>query len=70
MQTIIPELLDTEGAAKAVGLAVSSLEKKRLSGAGPRFVKLGRAVRYDPADLRAWVDANRRTSTSEVTHDA
>lgn len=66
MNSIVNELVNTEGAARIVGLSESTMEKLRCAGGGPRHVKLGRAVRYDPADLRAWVDSNRRNSTSEV----
>ena len=59
--------LDTKAAAKATGLAVATLEKYRIVGgdAGPPFLKLNRSVRYDPADLRSWMDARRVRSTSE-----
>ena len=58
-------LLAVKEAALVLGLAVSTLNKHRVYGTGPRFVKLGRSVRYRPADLDAWIDANRRASTSE-----
>ena len=59
--------LDTKAAAKATGLAVATLEKYRVIGgdAGPPFLKLNRAVRYDPVDLRNWMAARRVHSTSE-----
>lgn len=59
------ELLDTEQVAKATGLAINTIEKYRVTGEGPKFLKLGRAVRYDPDDLRAWLNARRVGSTSE-----
>ena len=34
-------------------------------GQGPRYLKLGQTVRYDPDDLEAFVQAVPRTSTSE-----
>ena len=58
-------LLRTRGAAEYLSLAESSLEKARLTGKGPRFVKLGRLVAYDLAALDAWVNAHKRGSTSE-----
>jgi hypothetical protein len=49
-----------------VGLAESTLEKKRLDGTGPRFVRLGsRAVGYTIEDLDAYINAGRRASTSD-----
>lgn len=62
-----PRLVRTDAAAEYVALAVSTLEKLRLSGGGPRFVKLlgGRAVAYDLRDLDAWIDERKASSTSE-----
>ncbi len=58
--------LNTGGAARYVGLSESTLEKARVYGSGPSYVKLGRAVRYRPADLDRWLDARVISSTSEV----
>lgn len=58
-------LVTTAGAARLCGLSPRTLEKLRLAGGGPPFVKLGRAVRYDANDLRDWIDNNRRRSTSD-----
>lgn len=58
------KMLRTDEAAEYCGSSTSTFEKLRLYGGGPRYVKLGRRVVYDPADLDAWLAANRRTSTS------
>jgi predicted DNA-binding transcriptional regulator AlpA len=60
------ELLRTSGAAAKTGLSVSTLNKLRCSSGGPAFLKLGRAVRYKPADLKDWLDSRRVMSTSEI----
>jgi predicted DNA-binding transcriptional regulator AlpA len=60
------EVLRTSGAAAKTGLSVSTLNKLRCSGGGPAFLKLGRAVRYKPADLKDWLDSRRVMSTSEI----
>jgi hypothetical protein len=52
-------------AADLLGLAPSTIAKLRLSGLGPAYLKLGRRVRYRVADLEAYMQANRRHSTSE-----
>jgi predicted DNA-binding transcriptional regulator AlpA len=57
--------VDTEGASKHIGLAVSTLEKLRVTGGGPRFVKLGRAVRYRVSDLEDYVAERVISSTSQ-----
>ena len=61
-------LLRTPDAAAYLALAVSTLEKARLSGTGPRFVRLGaRAIAYDLLDLDTWIEARKVASTSEPT---
>ena len=56
----------TADAAKRVGLSESSLEKFRLSGDGPPFVRIGsRAVGYLVSDLDEWLASRRRRSSSE-----
>ena len=57
--------LDTQAAAKEVGLSPRTLVKMRCYGGGPIFEKNGRRVLYDIADLRAWRRANKRRSTSD-----
>lgn len=57
--------LRTPEAAKYTGLAKSTLEKLRVSGAGCTFIRIGRAVLYDPDDLDNWLMAHRRKSTSD-----
>lgn len=69
MQSLLAQsqrrMLRTLEAATYCGSSVSTFEKLRLLGGGPRYVKLGRRVVYDPADLDAWIDRNRRNSTSD-----
>lgn len=58
-------LTNEHEAAKILGLAVSTLRRWRWAGMGPKFIKLGSAIRYDPIDLQDFIDRNRRRSTSE-----
>ena len=59
-------VLRQPAASDYVGLAQSTLEKKRLDGTGPRFIRIGiRAVGYAIEDLDAYIDARRRASTSD-----
>jgi predicted DNA-binding transcriptional regulator AlpA len=57
--------LNVAEAAQFTGLSKSTLNKYRLTGAGPRYFQLGRRVVYDTAELSDWMDARRRRSTSE-----
>lgn len=60
------DLLDTKAAAPRVGVSAGTLENWRTAGLGPKFIKAGRRVMYDPADLEAWKAENRFQSTSEA----
>ena len=59
-------LIDTDAAAKRLGLSASWLTKARMSGDGPVFVKANKRVLYRPEDLRIWVETHRRRSTSDA----
>ena len=52
-------------AAEYMGLSASTLNKLRVFGGGPVFLKLGRRVTYDVNDLDSWLASKRRTSTSD-----
>lgn len=58
-------LTETEQ-AKRWGIAPKTLANQRCRGDGPPFIKLGRLVRYDPAQTDAWLAARVRQSTSEA----
>jgi len=53
-------------AATYTGYSEGYLNKCRIRGNGPAFIKRNGTVRYDPADLDAWLDAGKRRSTSEM----
>ena len=57
--------LRTKEAAAYCGSTESTFEKLRLTGGGPTYIAMGRTVVYDPDDLDTWLDARRRTSTSQ-----
>jgi excisionase family DNA binding protein len=59
------EMLSTEQAAEYCGMSPRTLEKRRSSGGGPVFVKLGSLVRYKVEDLEAWIAGGRRRPTSD-----
>jgi predicted DNA-binding transcriptional regulator AlpA len=53
-------------AAAYLGISKSFLDKKRLDGSGPIYMKIGRRVTYDLSDLEIWVAGQKRRHTSEV----
>jgi len=59
--------LRTNDAAKYLGVSVSTMERRRLDGTGPKFRRLGaRIVTYAIADLDAWASGQVLMSTSEA----
>jgi predicted DNA-binding transcriptional regulator AlpA len=56
-------LLDVSQAAARCGLSISFLNKRRICGGGPKYCKLGKAVRYRDTELDAWISAQMRGST-------
>lgn len=58
-------LLTTQQAAQYLSLEPQTLEVWRGRGKGPTFVKIGALVRYERRELEAYVERNRRRSTSD-----
>jgi hypothetical protein len=56
---------DVNVAACILNLSKSYLNKARVTGSGPPYVKLGRSVRYHIPSLLAWAKAQTRRSTSD-----
>jgi len=65
MQKRNSQKLKTQDAAQYCGSSASTFEKLRITGKGPRYIKIGRRVVYDVADLDRWLSAHRWQSTSE-----
>jgi hypothetical protein len=59
-------LLTQREAASALRLSPHTLKKLRVSGRGPKFIRLNRSIRYRQSDLESWLDGRVRQSTSEV----
>jgi predicted DNA-binding transcriptional regulator AlpA len=52
-------LVDTREAATFVGCTRAALALWRKQRRGPSYVRVGRLVRYRPADLNSWVQSRR-----------
>lgn len=59
------EVFTTEEAAAYIQSSRQLLELLRVKGGGPRYVKLGRMVRYRRAALDEWLIANEQNHTAE-----
>ena len=60
-----PDIFNTPEAATFLRLSKPTLERLRLTGDGPPYCKLGKAVRYRKSDLDAWLASRLIRSTSE-----
>jgi hypothetical protein len=56
---------DTKQTAKRLNVSPSFLNKARITGDGPPFVKFGAAVRYHLPTAMAWAASLTQRSTSE-----
>lgn len=56
---------DVKGAAEYIGMSVAFLNRHRISGDGPAYLKLGGRIWYPETDLDTWLASRRRTSTSQ-----
>ncbi|MBO6893969.1 MAG: helix-turn-helix domain-containing protein [Roseibium sp.] len=59
-------LMTEAAAADFLGVSIRTMQAWRVRGGGPRYAKMGKAVRYRPSDLEAFVTERLAASTSEV----
>jgi predicted site-specific integrase-resolvase len=70
MATNLKFLMTEREAAEALSVSFRTLQRYRLAGNGPPFVKLGpdaKAVRYPVKELEAWSSRGLLSSTSDAT---
>jgi len=58
-------LLTQRQAAELLCLSERTLERVRVLGFGPKFVRLAKSVRYRPGDVEAWLASRVVSSTSD-----
>lgn len=51
------ELLNGKKLSEMLGVPEGTLTDWRYKGTGPKFVKIGKHVRYRVSDVEAWLDA-------------
>ncbi|MES2662143.1 MAG: helix-turn-helix domain-containing protein [Pseudomonadota bacterium] len=61
-----PRLVDERRLAKMTDTSPRHWQNLRMRGEGPPFIKLGKAVRYDLAELEKYFAQQSRTSTSQA----
>lgn len=60
------DLISPEIAARNLGVTENCLAKWRCCGGGPKFLKIGRRIRYRRVDLDAFIGERVRASTSDT----
>jgi predicted DNA-binding transcriptional regulator AlpA len=50
-------LLNEHDVARITGLSVASVRRWRLLRQGPKYLKIGAAVRYKSEDISAWLES-------------
>ena len=63
-------LLTQREAAELLRLSERTLERLRVSGIGPKFLRIRHSVRYRPEDLREWLASRVVASTSKAKAQA
>jgi hypothetical protein len=66
MSSMSSSRLNVQEAAEYVPCAKSTLDKLRVNGGGPRYIKLRKKVLYDTRDLDTWLEDLKRVSTCDV----
>jgi len=56
---VLPELLTSEEVAGITGLSNDTLAQWRSQKRGIPYLKIGRAVRYDPAEVQSYLEGCR-----------
>jgi hypothetical protein len=64
------ETLNVVQAAKYTKISKSSLDKLRVYGGGPQYIKVGARVIYDQTDLDTWLVGKKLANTSEAMAEA
>ena len=57
--------MTTRQTAEWLDVSHRTLESFRIAGRGPKYVKIGRCVRYRARDLKEWLEGLERRSTSD-----
>jgi predicted DNA-binding transcriptional regulator AlpA len=60
----IRQLLNNDETADMLCVSRRTLPVWRVQGKGPKFIKIGKLVRYERCELDAWMQANTHSSTS------
>ena len=55
--TSLETLMTEHHLARITGMSVATVRRWRLLRQGPKYIKIGAAVRYKPEDVSAWLES-------------
>ena len=62
------QLLNEEQTAKSLDVTKSALRRWRREKRGPRYIKVGRLIKYRESDLESWVEQNTQSTIQKKTN--
>ena len=57
----VSKLIDAKAVAEWLSVTTQTLADWRCAGIGPAAIKIGRAVRYEAAEIQRFIDAGRKS---------
>jgi excisionase family DNA binding protein len=61
----VEPLLSTDEVSRVLVIPAGTLANWRWMGTGPRFLRVGRHVRYRRTDVEAWIDAQVHAAAAD-----
>lgn len=58
MENSTTRLINEKAAAAMLGLSIRTLQTWRWRGCGPRFLKVGRLVKYSITDIESFIESS------------
>ncbi len=62
-------LVNEHQVARSLAVSVASVRRWRLLKAGPKYIKIGAAVRYKPEDIRSWIESQPAGGSDPTSRD-
>lgn len=63
-QRQLEELWDEQTLSRVIHVSLDVIRRDRKKGVGIPFIKFRKLVRYDPADVRAYLERHKRHAAS------
>lgn len=57
------KLLTVKALSQYLGISEDTLSKYRTKGTGPKYLKLGRVIRYKLSDVHEWIEEKIQNQT-------